>query len=232
MLQSAQRPYPPLFWTSRAAPAAMSCSTMGVWPSDAAKMSAVLLPRTRLASSGWHADVAVGTTALPFAVMDVEGSAGGDELLDHEPVALRRGPDERGVPAKKSVAALNSVRPMKSAQRPYPTLFWTSSPTPAAMSCSTTGVRPFIAAEMSAVSLPRSQLPRCMAYDAVGTTAVPFVFLDIEPGTGGDELLDHKRVALRRGPDESGVPAENSAGRFRMARRRCSRHNGPTLRYS
>ena len=73
---------------------------------------------------------AVGTTALPFVVLDVESGAGGDELLDHRRVALRRGPDERGVPDEKSVAALNSVRPMQSAQRPYPSLPWTSSPAP------------------------------------------------------------------------------------------------------
>ena len=86
--------------------------------------------------------------------------AGGDELLDHACVALRRGRDERSGPAEKSVAALNGVRPMQSAQRPYPSLFWISSLAPAAMSCSTTGVWLFDAAKMSAVSLPRSQLPR------------------------------------------------------------------------
>jgi hypothetical protein len=103
---------------------------------------------------------AVGTTAVPFVVLDIESDAGGDELLDHEREAVRRGRDERSVPAEKSVTALNSVRPMQSAQRPYPSLFWTSSPTPAAMSCSTTGVWPSNAAKMRAVSLPRSQLPR------------------------------------------------------------------------
>jgi hypothetical protein len=66
---------------------------------------------------------AVGTTAVPFVFLDIEPGTGGDELLDHEPVALRRSQDERGFPAKKSFAALNSVRPMQSAQRPYPTLF-------------------------------------------------------------------------------------------------------------
>ena len=65
---------------------------------------------------------AVGTTAVPVVVLHIEGSAGGDELLDHERLALRRGQDERGDPAEKSVAALNSVRPMYSAQRPYPSL--------------------------------------------------------------------------------------------------------------
>ena len=99
---------------------------------------------------------AVGTTALPVVVLDIVSRAGGDELLDHERVALRRGTDERSVPAEKSVAALNSVRPMQSAQGPYPSLFWTSSLAPAAMSCSTTGVWPFHAAKMSAVFLPRS----------------------------------------------------------------------------
>jgi hypothetical protein len=63
---------------------------------------------------------AVGTTALPVVVLDIESGTGGDELLDHSCVALRRGRDERGVPAEKSAAAFNSVRPMQSAQRPYP----------------------------------------------------------------------------------------------------------------
>ena len=102
---------------------------------------------------------AVGTTAVPFIVLHIEGSAGGDELLDHGRVAVRRGPDERSAPAEKSVAGLNGVRPMQSAQWPYPSLFCTSRAAPAAMSSSTTGVWPFIAAEMSAVSLPRCQLP-------------------------------------------------------------------------
>ena len=57
-------------------------------------------------------------------VLDIESRAGGDELLDHERVALQRGPDERSVPAGKSVAGLKSVRPMQSAsqsdQGPYP----------------------------------------------------------------------------------------------------------------
>ncbi len=92
--------------------------------------------------------------------MEIESGAGGDELLDHRRVALRRGQDERGVPAENSVAGLNSVRPMQSAQRPYPSLFWTSSLAPAAMSCSTMSVWPFDAAQMSAVFLPRCQLPR------------------------------------------------------------------------
>jgi hypothetical protein len=82
--------------------------------------------------------------------------AGGDELLDHERVAVGRGQDERSEPAETSAAALNSVRPMQSAQRPYPSLFLTSSPALAAMSCSTTSVWPQHAAGMSAVSLPRS----------------------------------------------------------------------------
>jgi hypothetical protein len=33
--------------------------------------------------------------------LDFEGGAGGDELLDHERVALNRGPDERSIPAEK-----------------------------------------------------------------------------------------------------------------------------------
>jgi hypothetical protein len=63
---------------------------------------------------------AVGTTAVPFVVLDIESSAGGDELLDHGRAAPRRSQDERSDPAKKSVAALNSVRPRQSAQWPYP----------------------------------------------------------------------------------------------------------------
>ena len=61
--------------------------------------------------------------ALPCVVLDLDFRAGGDELLDHERVAVRRGRDERSVPAEVSVATLNGVRPMQSAQRPYPTLF-------------------------------------------------------------------------------------------------------------
>jgi hypothetical protein len=83
----------------------MSCSTTGVWPFDAAKMSAVLLQ-------------------VPAAV----GS--------------------------------HSAQAIYSEQGPYPLLLWTSSPAPAAMSCSTMGLWPLDAAKMSAVSLPRSQLPR------------------------------------------------------------------------
>ncbi len=98
--------------------------------------------------------------ALPFVVSDIEGSAGSDELLDHERVAPGRSRDERSVPAEGSVAGLNSARPMLSAQRPYPSLFCTSSLAPAAMSCSTTGVWPQDAAKMSAVLLPRGQLLR------------------------------------------------------------------------
>jgi hypothetical protein len=76
-MQSAQRPYPSLSWTSSLAPAAMSCSTTGVWPLCAAEMSAVLLPSSRLAGSGWRADVAVGK-GLPFVALDVEVGAGVD----------------------------------------------------------------------------------------------------------------------------------------------------------
>ena len=103
--------------------------------------------------------MAVGTTAVPFIVLHIESGAGGDELLDHERVDPRRGTDKRSAPAEMSVATLNGVWPMQSAQWPYPSLPWTSSPAPAAMSCSTTGVWPFIAAKMSAVLLPRSLLP-------------------------------------------------------------------------
>jgi hypothetical protein len=135
----------------------MSCSITSVWPFIAAEMSAVSLPRSPVSCRvEWRAAEAVGTTALPFVVLDIESRAGGDELLDHERVALRRGPDERSVSAEMSAAALNGVRPMQSAQRPYPSLFWTSSLAPAAMSCSTMSVWPQDAAEMSAVSLPRS----------------------------------------------------------------------------
>ena len=47
-MQWAHDPYPLLLWASSLAPAAMSCSTTIVWPFDAAKMSAVLLPRSQL----------------------------------------------------------------------------------------------------------------------------------------------------------------------------------------
>jgi hypothetical protein len=98
--------------------------------------------------------------AVPFIVLHIEGSAGGDELLDHGRVAVHRGRDERSVPAEVSAAGLNSVRPMQSAQWPYPSFFWTSRAAPAPMSCSTMSVWPQDAAKMSAVSLPRNQLLR------------------------------------------------------------------------
>ncbi len=93
-------------------------------------------------------------------VLHIEGGAGGDELLDHERVALHRGQDERSQPAEKSVAGLSRVRQMQSPHGPYPSWSWTSSFTPAAMSCSTTSGWPFIAAQMSAVYLPGRQLAR------------------------------------------------------------------------
>ena len=65
---------------------------------------------------------------------------------------------------------------------------------------------------MSAVCLPREVSCRAeqRAADAVATEALPFVVLDLEGGAGGDELLDHKRVALKRRPDERSFPAERS----------------------
>ena len=87
-MQSAQGPYPSLFWTSSLAPAAMSCSTAGVWPFDAAQMRAVVLPRNQLIGSGWRADVAIGTRAVPFVARDVEVGAGVDEQLNHVDVAI------------------------------------------------------------------------------------------------------------------------------------------------
>jgi hypothetical protein len=56
----------------------MSCSTTSVWPFDAAEMSAVLLPSSQLIDSGWRADLAVGTRAVPFVALDVEVGAGVD----------------------------------------------------------------------------------------------------------------------------------------------------------
>ena len=109
---------------------------------------------------------AVGTTALPVVVLDIESGAGSDELLDHGRVALPRGQDERSVPAENSAAGLNGVRPMQSAQRPYPSLVLTSSPAPAAMSCSTMSVWPFEAAEMRAVVL---QVPSAVGSDSTKT---------------------------------------------------------------
>ena len=67
-----------LFRASRAAPAAMSCSTTSVWPDIAAQMSAVLLPREVAASFGWRADDAVATRALPFVALDIQVGAGVD----------------------------------------------------------------------------------------------------------------------------------------------------------
>ena len=87
-MQPAQWPYPALPWTSSLAPAAMSCSTTGVWPFAAAEMSAVLLPSSQLIGSGWRADVAIGTRAVPFVARDVEVGAGGDEQLDNVDVAI------------------------------------------------------------------------------------------------------------------------------------------------
>ena len=73
-------------------------------------------------------------------------------------------------------------------------------------------VWPFIAATMSAVRLPRSQLRvEQRAADAVATRALPNVVLDIEFCCGGDELLDHLRVALHRGQDERSAPAERGS---------------------
>ncbi len=37
------------------------------------------------------------------------------------------------------------------------------------------------------------------------------LLLDIEAGAGGNELLDHERVTLPRGPDERSDPADESA---------------------
>jgi hypothetical protein len=56
---------------------------------------------------GWRTRkaVAVGTRARPsVVVLDIEGGAGGDELLDHERVARHRGRDERSESAEKSAA--------------------------------------------------------------------------------------------------------------------------------
>ena len=67
----------------------MSCSITSVWPFDAAQMSAVLLPRSPVSCRvEWRAAEAVGTTAVPFVVSDIESRAGGDELLDNERVAV------------------------------------------------------------------------------------------------------------------------------------------------
>jgi hypothetical protein len=129
-----------LLWTSSFAPAAMSCSTSLVWPFDAAKMSAVCLPRRPVSCRvEKRAANAVETRPLPAVALGIESCAGGDELLDHERVALERGQDERSEPAEKSAAGLSSARPMQSAHGPYPLLLLTLRSAPAAMSCSTTG---------------------------------------------------------------------------------------------
>ena len=64
--------------------------------------------------------MAVGKPAVPIAVLDIEGGAGGDELLDHGRVAVIRGPDERSVPAETYGSDGTRVRPMQSAHGPYP----------------------------------------------------------------------------------------------------------------
>jgi hypothetical protein len=43
---------------------------------------------------------AVSARALPIAVLDIEGGAGGDELLDYEREPLQRGHEERSAPAE------------------------------------------------------------------------------------------------------------------------------------
>jgi hypothetical protein len=99
---------------------------------------------------------AFGKRAVPSAALDIEFGAGGDELLDHECVAVRRGQDERSEPAEKPrELSVDSAKPNPSAQGPYPLKFWTSRAAPAAMSCSTTSVWPSNAAPMSAVLLQR-----------------------------------------------------------------------------
>ena len=80
----------------------MSCSTKSVRPTDAAKMSAVRLPREVSCRVEQRAADAVATRAVPVGVLDIEGGAGGDELLDHQRVALKRRPDERSFPAERS----------------------------------------------------------------------------------------------------------------------------------
>ena len=42
--------------------------------------------------------------------------------------------------------------------------------------------------------------------------------MDIESRAGGNELLDHKRVALHRGQDERSVPAEKSVAELSSVR--------------
>ena len=76
--QSAQGPYPLLFWTSSFAPAAMSCSTTSVWLYIAAPMSAVLLPRTRLASSDGAQTLQSAQGPYPSLLWTFEVGAGVD----------------------------------------------------------------------------------------------------------------------------------------------------------
>jgi hypothetical protein len=68
--------------TSRAAPAAMSCSTKSGWPSIAAKIaakiSAVLLPRRQLPGSDGVQTLQPAPRALPVVALDVEVGAGVD----------------------------------------------------------------------------------------------------------------------------------------------------------
>jgi hypothetical protein len=124
--------------------------------------------------------------------LDIESRAGGDELLDHERVALHRGQDERSQPAEKSGAGLSSVRPMQPSSQ------------------SAQGALPFVVPDIEFraggdelldheyVAGHRGQDERCApaetaaasigwrADDAVATRALPFVALDIQVGAGVD----------------------------------------------
>ncbi len=159
--------------------------------------------------------VAVGAQAAPIAALDIEIRAGGDELLDHERVAVRRGPNERSGPAETSrELSVDSAKPVRLGTRALPVVVLDIKG----------GAGGDELLDHERVALQRGQEERRApaetsqlsdqveqrAADAGATSALPRVVLDVEFGAGGDELLNHERVALRRGPDERSVPAERS----------------------
>ena len=88
-MESGQTQYPLLVSEWRSAPAAISISTTRVWPFRAEYMREVHLPRTRLTGSD---DSRPSDPARPVPAVGLvgDGSAGGDEHLDHARVAMFR----------------------------------------------------------------------------------------------------------------------------------------------
>ena len=86
---------------------------------------------------------------------------------------------------------------------------------PAKMRAAAASVRPCNAAQVSAVDLPQCRLQHPMARRrGIWPDAVPAVGLGVEVGAGGDEHLDHARVAVPCGIHEGGPPATHSANRI------------------